>query len=392
MSLTEAVKPLVKSTNATYLKQLLEFNNYSIAETVGECYKIHGFDNYNQLLTINSMFSSYPRFAPVDRTQQALGPICYSPERPWTVPLKELTLEDALCQRVTELCLADQKLNLLWSGGIDSTAIVVSFLRYAPDLTQCRIIYSPWSTFEHPDFFKLLKTFDNLELVDMSGEMYLDFAIDGLIITGHASDEIHASLDESFFIQHGYDFLSTPWKDFFYSKLPDDKFIEFCERHFAAAGRDITTVLDARWWFYTSSKLTSLLNNSNLVFFTADNALFDPGRLIGFFDCNAYEQFIYFNTDKIIQSDNYSTWRQFLKNFCYDFDGLNDWRVNKSKFSSNQIQIYTYKKQILNNARNLMILDNGERVCTPSLPLFSSNEWNQIKSNYQHVFRPPDSV
>lgn len=392
MSATGADKPLVKSVNAFYSKRLLEFNDYSIIESVGTFYKVEGFNNYNQLLNINSMFSNNPQFDPVDRTLQALGPIRYSLERQWTVPTCEVSLEHALQQRVNELCNSNQKLNLLWSGGIDSTAIVVSFLQYAPDLHQCRVIYSPWSTYEHPEFFKLLRTFDNVELVDISGEEYLNFNLDGLFISGNTSDEIHASIDESFFNQYGYDFLFTPWKDFFYSKLPDNKFIEFCEQHFAAAGRDINTVLDARWWFYASSKLTSILNNCNLSFFTSGPKQFDPKRLIGFFNCDVYEQFIYFNVNKVISSGNYATWRQFLKDFCYQFDGFNDWRVNKSKFGSSQIQIYTYKKQILNDSRNLMLLDNGERVGTSNLPLFSLAEWDQIKQNYQHVFRSPNSV
>lgn len=392
MSLTKADEVLVKSINSTYFKKLLEFNNYKIIDSVGSFFKVEGFNDYNFLLDINSMFSNSPRFEPVDRTHYALGPIRYAPERKWVVPTVELSLAVALEKRVSDLCSRGQKINILWSGGVDSTAIVVAFLKNAPDLKQCRIIYSPWSTYEHPEFFKLLKTVDNVELVDMSGEEYLNFNLDGLFISGNTSDEIHASIDESFFNHYGYEFLFTPWKDFFYSKLPNNRFIEFCEHHFTAAGRDILTVLDARWWFYSSSKLTSILNNCNLSFFTSGASEFNPDRLIGFFDCDVYEQFIYFNTDKIIRADSYATWRQFLKDYCYEFDGFDDWRINKSKFGSNQIQIYTYKKQILNNSRNLMLLDNGQRVATPNLPLFSATEWDVIKENYQHVFRTPNSV
>jgi len=385
-------KPLVKSINSKFAKQLLEFNNYSLNENVGWLYKIEGFDRYNRLLDINAMFSTMPRHDPVDRCQFAVGPVCYSPERRWTIPQSEISLESALEKRVTELCQSNQTLNLMWSGGIDSTALVVSFLKCAPDLRQCRIIYSPWSTFEHPEFFKFLKTFDNLELLDVSGEVYLTLDIDGLFISGHTSDEIHASLDESFFTHYGYEFLFTPWKDFFYSNLPDSKFIDFCEEYFAYSGRDINTVLDARWWFYASTKLTGLLNDTNLAFLMSGPSKFDPNRLVGFYDCDVYEQFIYFNIDKIIPSDNYSTWRQFLKDYCYNYDGFDDWRINKSKFSSNQLSIYSEKKECLNDSRHLMLLDNGVRVSTPNLPLFSQFDWDQIKQNYQHVFRTPNSV
>lgn len=385
--------PLVKTINPIYLERLMAFNGFTPTGSLGTLFKIQGFDSYNHLLDVNSMFSNNPNFDPVDRTGMVRGPIRYSAERPWTIPISEITLESALEKRVTELCAIQGKINLFWSGGIDSTTIVVSFLQYAPDLGQLRVIYSPWSTYEHPDFFRLLQTIPGIELVDTSGEIYLDFDLDGIFVSGNASDEIHASLDESFFQQYGYDFLSTPWRDFFYGRLPDDRFIGFCEQHFSASGRDINTVLEARWWFYASTKLTSILNNWNLAFFLTDHNRFDPKRLIGFFDCEHYERFIYFNIDKIIQDSNYASWRQFLKDYCFRYDGFNEWRVNKSKFHSSQLLVYEYKKQILNDSRYLMLLDDGTRVSTPNLPLFSNKEWNRIRENYQHVFRPnPDTL
>lgn len=371
----------------------MAFNGFTTTGSLGTLFKIQGFDSYNHLLDVNSMFSNSPNFDPVDRTGLVRGPVRYSAERPWTIPVSEITLGSALEKRVTELCATQGKINLFWSGGIDSTTIVVSFLQYARDLGQLRVIYSPWSTYEHPDFFRLLQTIPSIELVDTSGETYLDFNLDGIFVSGNTSDEIHASLDESFFQQYGYDFLSTPWRDFFYSRLSNDRFIGFCEQHFSAAGRDINTVLEARWWFYASTKLTSILNNWNLAFFLTDHNRFDPKRLIGFFDCEHYERFIYFNIDKIIQDSNYASWRQFLKDYCFKYDGFDEWRVNKSKFHSSQLLVYEYKKQILNDSRYLMLLDDGTRVSTPNLPLFSNKEWDRIRENYQHVFRPdPDTL
>lgn len=382
----------VKTVNFNYSKKLLEFNGFEILETVGKLHKIKGFDRYNQLLNINSVFSNEPAFDPVDRTNFAQGPVVFSAPRPWTVPTVEIDFKTALQRRVADICSRGERINIFWSGGIDSTSIVTAFLRYASDRQQCRIIYSPWSVYEHPDFFELLKTFNNLELIDISGDFYLDFDLDGVFVSGNSGDEIHASLDESFFSRYGYDFLHTSWKDFFYSKLPDRRFIEFCEQHFALAGREIQSVLDARWWFYTSCKLTSILNYSELVFLSSGPQRFDHTRLIGFFDCDHYEKFIYFNTDKIIQSNNYAAWKQILKDFCFEFDGLESWRQNKTKFHSSQVYIYSRKKQLLNNWRYLMLLNNGQPVSTDNLPFFSQREWDQVKQKYHHAFRTPDTV
>lgn len=390
-SLIETPKPFVKSLNPRYSRRLLTFNGFKIMESIGSLLKINGFNDYNQLLEINRLFSSNPRYDPVDRTGRINGPVRWSPVRPWRVPTVELNLETALQKRVENICAPGDRINLFWSGGIDSTAILVSFLQYADDLKKCRVIYSPWSTYEHPDFFKMLQGITDIELVDISGDRYFSLDLDGIFISGNSGDEMNGSLDESFFINHGYDFLFTPWRDFF-SKGHNDKFIEFCEKYFAASGRDIDTILEARWWFYSSSKLTSILNFSDLTFLTSGPTRFDPNRLIGFFDCDEYEQFIYFNLDKIVESDNYTSWRQFLKNYCCRYDGFEDWRINKAKFGSGQVNIYGDKKAILNDVRNLMILEDGKLVSTPNLPLFSSIDWDEICYKYSYVFRQPDSL
>jgi hypothetical protein len=391
-SLKKVDKPLVKSLNHTYSKKLLEYNGFTVTQKVGTLYKVAGFEHHNHLLDINRMFSNNPRYDPIDRTGFCLAPIHWAPVRPWKIPTHALDLEQAMRQRALDLCNTGQRLNLLWSGGIDSTAIVAAFLKNAPDIGQCRIIYSPWSTYEHPEFFKLLQNIPKLELIDTSGEYYFNLEFDGIMVSGNSGDESHASLDQSFFDQYGYDFLSTPWQDFFYKQNPDDAFIEFCQNYFALSGREIHTVLEARWWFYISSKLTSILNTNNLSLFVSQSAIFDPGRLIGFFDCDVYEQFIYFNTDKIILSQNYATWKQILKDYCHSYDKFDEWRITKSKFGSGQIQFYTWKKEILNNCRNLMILEDGECVSTKNLPLFSKKEWDQIQYQYQHVFRYPNTL
>jgi hypothetical protein len=151
-------------------------------------------------------------------------------------------------------------------------------------------------------------------------------------------------------------------------------------------------VLEARWWFYAVCKLTGILHSTTLAFLTSDTVQFDPKRLIGFFDCDHYEQFVYFNLDRLVLNDNYATWKQFLKDFCWQFDGFDHWRVNKTKFHSVQAHIYCEKKLILNDARYIMLLDDGSRVSTHSLPLFSAIEWENNRSYYEYAFRHTDTV
>jgi hypothetical protein len=389
MSQTVVPNPTVK-TVGLYSGLILKYKNYNTLQTKGKLIKYEGFTNYNYLIDINSVFSTSPKGNLYDRTHRIEGPLIFSPERDWKVPEKTVSLEYAMQSRVTEICNRNQKINILWSGGIDSTAILVAFLKYAPDHQQLKVIYSPFSTYEHPDFYNLLQSQTKIELHDVSGDTYFDLNLDGIVVSGNTGDEMHASLDQSFFETYGFDTLESSWKDFFYQCIPNDDFIDFCEYHFSAAGRDIVTVLDARWWFYASTKLTAILNAS-IPFFYHGQQAWDPTQVIGFFDCDVYEQFIYFNTDKIIPNKNYSSWRQFLKDFCYSYDGFDNWRTSKTKFDSGQLLAYQKKLQAVKDSRFLFLLDNGTYIRTPNLPFFSQQDWEVVASQCDHCFNLPQN-
>lgn len=354
------------------------FEIYKIPFTnVGNLYKVDGYTEHNYLVDINSIFSSYPNFGIFDRTLTVQAPVLHHIPRPWHSPETSLSLGDAMQQRVLNITATSQKINLMWSGGIDSTAILTAFLKHAPDLTQLRVLYSPWSTYEHPEYLGFLDRFPDVERVDVSGDVYLNTEFDGIFVTGDSGDESHASLDQSFIEKHGYHTLFTSWKDFFKNQNNDQRFIEFCERHFLLANRPIETVLEARWWFYISSKLYGLFYGAKMPFFVCGYENFVPSRLIPFFDCPEYEQFIFYNVDLLIQNNDYASWRQFLKDYCFEFDQLATWRSTHRKITSRQLLDYSLKQMLIKDKRWLMILEDGTRVSTPNLPLLSEFEFRK---------------
>ena len=120
-------------------------------------------------------------------------------------------------------------------------------------------------------------------------------------------------------------------------------------------------------------KNQAVLKNK-LPFFINQNKNFLPSRLQGFFDCEAYESYIYWNTDTIMPCHDYSSWKQQLKKYCYEFDNMHTWYLNKTKYGSGQLGTYTLKKNILNDTRWIFILADGTRIYTPNLPLLSKKE------------------
>jgi hypothetical protein len=373
------MKPLLVSTNPGFFKKILTWHNIQYQPT-GNLFKFKNFDSYNNMIAINEIFSSAPTNQPIDRTGLVHSPINYYLDRPWVIPTQQLTLDQVLHERVNNLLKMQHTVNLCWSGGIDSTTMVTAFLKHAPDKKKLRILYSPHSTYEHPDYLAFLKTFSDIELVDTSGTIYLNSKFDGIFVTGDGGDELMGSLDKSFFTKYGYNSLYGHWKDFFWQINADSNFIEFCERHFAQSGRPIETVLEARWWFYATCKNTSLLYDLQLPHFL-DYDNFNINHLHGFFDCEEFEKFIYWNTDKIINSSEYCTWKQVLKDYCCGFDGFTEWAKTKSKAGSNQFQGYTLKKLLLKDRRWIMILSDATRIATSNLPFLTKKDY---RTTYGH--------
>lgn len=357
--------------NSRYLPSILKWKNICFKQ-VGELFQLESHADHSLLIDINSVFSSAPKFEPVDRTLQIKSPFRTYIPRPWQIPQQQWSLPQAMEQRVTNLCNLGKKVNVFWSGGIDSTTIVTAFLQHMPDLSQLRILYSPYSCYEHPGYLDFLKKFLQIELVDISGERYLTDEFDGIFVTGDGGDELNASLDESFFQEYGYDSLTKSWQDFFYAKTADSTLIERCQQHFLAAGRPIETVLEARWWFYATCKQRSILNSRIPWFFNYKK--FDVADLVGFFDCAEYENYIYWNVHHIVNSTGYHTWKQPLKDYCFAFDNMQEWYNTKAKVHSMQMGKYLNKKLALNDHRWIAVLTDGSRVATPSLPMLSRKE------------------
>jgi len=380
-------KPTLLNYNDDYFGKILSWRNLKF-EQIRRLYKIHGFDQYNNLVDINTIFSTTPWGMPRDRTQTIYSPLKFKINRPWQIPTIELSLKKCIELRVQQILSQNKKINICWSGGQDSTALLTGFLKHTNDLSQLRVLYSPFSQYEHPEYLNFLKKFSGLELVDISGDVYLNVQFDGIFVTGDGGDEFMASIDESFIEKFGIEKLHAPWADLFYQHIPNDNFIEFCQHYFALSGKEINTVLEARWWFYVSCKNQQIWANSLEMFFDYPN--FSPDMVIPFYDCAEFENFIYWNLDQIIPGPAYCDWKRILRQYCYEFDGLEDWYLNKQKTSSQQLVYYRYKKIILKNQRFIYLLDDGTRIATKNLPLLSQIEFdNTHGTTLDYLFNDP---
>lgn len=383
-------KPLLASINYKYFFRVLEWQNIPF-ERVGDLFKADGFDNYNHLVDVNAIFSATPRGDIVDRTQNIKLPLNFRVFRPWQAPSVQQNLDTVFESRVKSYTDQGCQLNLFWSGGADSTAMVVAFLTHSPNLDQLRLIYSPYSLYENRDFFEFVtKKFPNLTTIDISGDVYLNNDFDGIVITGHGGDEFTASLDDSFFERVGPAGLTKNWRDFFYAESNNQSLIDFCEEYFAKSNRPIDTVLEARWWFYSVNKSQVFAPRDMSFLLNQQNVSFD--KFSAFFDCQEFEDYMWHNTDKIIEpGGEYKTYKKFLRQYIYQFYKNFDYLENTAKVNSMQFQFYRLKKIELLDLRWICMLDDATVIRTKNLPLLSRKEFYATYNNsLDYLFNTPN--
>jgi len=378
--------PKILKTTWPYFNKFLTYHGLEITPTydrpciwAGDQVKISGYDHYNFLLDINLCLSNRPSGLVRDRTGSIQFPFQIQTADSWTVPNQNLDLETCFANRVIDIQSRHPVVNLCYSGGIDSTAMVVAWLKFSSKDTKIRVLYSLDSIKENIEFFLHLKTISHVELIDIGGNIFYDNNLDGIEICGGGGDDITASMDESFFKQVEWWGLQSSWKDLFWKKNPNQKFIDFCEKWFALSGRDITTVLQARWWFYVN-KMSPY--SPNRILQQSTNSINES-----FYNSRFFVAHFYHNIESLFSSPSWKSYKQSLKNFIYDYHPDSGYRDNKCKEGSSGAFIFASKSRLVKKTEEIFCLSDGTSIRTENLPFLSKTEYrNKYNNQLDYLF------
>lgn len=346
----------------------------------GKLYNYQGYNDLYQLYKINQIFSSKPWGEIIDRSGLTPYPFKLHIRLPWTGPKKIMDL-DQVCNVTVKNIVASQPAPYLiyWSGGIDSTLALVSFLREV-DNKELIVYCSEASIEENPYFFsKYIK--NKIKTIDSKG-ISPDI---GTHITGDCGDTIWATLDDSF-MQNDVTkkLLYKPWLETFTQHSNDTAFLNFCEEFMKKSGRAIDTLFEARWWFYFLTK------SQGKAVYKMTSVLIDSANinLINFYENDFFDTWSYFNTDKIIKGYDWATYKWPAKEIIYKFDKNCDYYNNKSKGYSNHVIKHKVVKNLnINFKMPLFVTDNNERPQLPTEPFWSSDIYQELFfEKYKHLF------
>jgi len=174
--------------------------------------------------------------------------------------LKQHKYEDLMNQRATELLALNKPIYVMWSGGIDSTAVLVALLKNATpqQIESIHVVCSMDSVNEYPEFWgDITKIFKGR--IKSAHFHPAEFCKQGIVVTGELADQCFGS-DVLYKVSalYGYDAVHKPWQDVMpklYNEVyGPNKIIEKYEQTLSASVFPIKTAFDWMWWFNFTNK------------------------------------------------------------------------------------------------------------------------------------------
>ena len=166
------------------------------------------------------------------------------------------SLEEIFIERAEEIWSMDRPVRLWWSGGIDSTAALVAFLRTKKPEHKLTVYLGEPCKKENPDFWELLCLMDDIEVQFNTMETIFEFSpnwCDGSInVTGEPGDPVWGT----FAIEEHIHESNKHWTDVFNWESTQQKLhninisllMEFCERFNAKCPIEVRNAFDFLWW------------------------------------------------------------------------------------------------------------------------------------------------
>jgi hypothetical protein len=176
-------------------------------------------------------------------------------------------------------------------------------------------------------------------------------------VTATAADNITASLDQSFFNEY-QDWLQRPWQDYFEFRGMPSYAISYYESKLKNHQNSITTVLEARWWFYyTMRHQWWTVGDWNL------NLENGPGHNVtSFFDSYDFDAWSQVNRNQFIPDNQWTQYKQCFKDEIYKLWPDQEYCTNKTKANSVMMIAWHRRKAMQNDQQYLFIYmdQNGQ--------------------------------
>ena len=252
------------------------------------------------------------------------------------------TFEEVILERAEEIWNLNKPVRVWWSGGIDSTTVLVSFLRTKKQEHELIVYMSKSCVEENPNMYDRIKKMDDIKIQwnDASNICSFDNWCDGSInVTGEPGDPLYGT----FVMEDHIDEINSPWTDIFkwedccYMYKEDDyrldyhrpRFMEFAEEYNKKCPFEIKNTFDFTWWLAFSIKWQWIVNRLYV-------QLQNPSKwdnMLSFYNFPEIQKWSIVNHD-LKHKGTWKTYKWPSKEFIYNFNRDADYRDNKVKTKS----------------------------------------------------------
>jgi hypothetical protein len=252
--------------------------------------------------------------------------------------------------------MSDRDIAVFWSGGIDSTAVLVSLMQTI-DASRLTVACNSTSIAEFPSFYEhkiknRFKTVSPHHIYKNSQEFFT--------VTGDGGDTIWACIDDTSWNKDQQKLL-LPWQDCVDRNIIDD--FDFIEEFCSWSGTTISTWCNLRTWFYLCCKHQDKCMRP--YFLKQD---YTPADIVPFYDIDtSFQGWTMNNLDKILGKQ----WQDYkipAKEFIYQYHPDLDYLRNKTKVDSVGLDPEFIAKDTYLNYARLAVPTDFSYCSLPSWP------------------------
>jgi hypothetical protein len=222
----------------------------------------------------------------------------------------------------------DKKIHVFWSGGLDSTVVLLSLREVVP-ANKIVILYTQDSLTEYPHFFEknIQGVYETFEFTMSSVWKAVNYAIEnGIAVSGEIGDQLFGSVS---FEDKTKETLMSNWQDF----APELADIEGYQNLVAACPQKLTSTAEFLWWANYSLKYQ--LVQCRMLLSTTDSIL--NVNLFHFFDNKGFNDYTV-STPMGLKMPNYdyAAYKQPFRDLIVRLSGDEHYAYNKPKVRSLQ--------------------------------------------------------
>jgi hypothetical protein len=233
----------------------------------------------------------------------------------------------------------NMKIQILWSGGIDSTLALVSLFRKlekSKEISRLEVLLSRESIEEYPSFFADIIE-PNLKFVLFKPPIYKYLDANKIIVTGEHGDQIFGSDKARHFVVTKQAF--RPFEEILPvviarklgSAKSVDSIIEFLAPQVKKSPVKIKTLFDYLWWMNFSLKWQHV--SLRMIYATESANLRLDENIIHFFSAKDFQNWSISNHERKIKS-SWKSYKYIAKECIFDFHEDENYLINKEKEQS----------------------------------------------------------